>query len=157
MPTQGSSFLATLGWRPQPRWGCRELRNARLAAQRSAGRNYRKALVLTRIFHTHFVAHASKPAVARVSKPATRSARPTPRRLGSRRHSRFGNLRYRARGPRVQKGCERSGLTIREMYHIPARVVLSGSFTLLGDNLSRNYSVGARPSGRRSAYPRRGE
>ena len=24
--TQGSSFLATLGWRPQPRWGCSGLK-----------------------------------------------------------------------------------------------------------------------------------
>ena len=47
VPTQGSSFLATLGWRTQPRWGCRELSNARLAAQRSSEWNYRKALGLT--------------------------------------------------------------------------------------------------------------
>ncbi len=46
MPSQGSSFLATLGWRTQPRWGCRELRNACVAPQRSAERNYRKALGL---------------------------------------------------------------------------------------------------------------
>ena len=42
-PTQGSSFLATLGWRTQPRWGCRELPDAHLAAQDLSERNYRKA------------------------------------------------------------------------------------------------------------------
>ena len=55
---------------------------------------------LARIFGTQLVPQASKPAVSRVSKPARRPARPTPCRLGSRRHSRFGNLRYSARGAR---------------------------------------------------------
>ena len=66
--------------------------------------------LLARIFHTHFVAQASKPAVARVSKPAARPARPTPCRLGSRRHRRLGSLRYKARGARLQRDCEISGL-----------------------------------------------
>ena len=47
LPTQGSSFLATLGWRTQPRWGCRGLLPAHLAAQRSSERNNREALRLT--------------------------------------------------------------------------------------------------------------
>ena len=59
---------------------------------------------LARIYHAHFVAQASKPAVARVSKPAARSARPTPCRLGSRRHSRFGNLRYKGGRPATPPG-----------------------------------------------------
>ncbi len=44
VPTQGSSFLATLGWRTQPRWGCPELLEAHLAAKRSLERDYRNAL-----------------------------------------------------------------------------------------------------------------
>ena len=32
--TQGSSFLATLGWRTQPRWGCRELADPIVVAGR---------------------------------------------------------------------------------------------------------------------------
>ena len=55
---------------------------------------------LAQIIGTSPVAQASKPAVSRVSKPARRPARPTPCRLGSRRHSRFGNLRYRTRAAR---------------------------------------------------------
>ena len=59
MPTQGGSFLATLGWRTQPCWGCRELRNARLAALRSAERNYRKALGLVTVLEGRVVGAAA--------------------------------------------------------------------------------------------------
>ena len=38
--TQGSSFLATLGWRTQPRWGCRGLRPTRSAAALCAVVNF---------------------------------------------------------------------------------------------------------------------
>ena len=59
---------------------------------------------LAQISHAHFVAQASKPAVSRVSKPAGRPARPTPCRLGSRRHGRFGNLRYKGVRPAAAMG-----------------------------------------------------
>ena len=83
---------------------------------------------LTRIFHTRFVAQASKPAVSRVSKPAARPARPTPCRLGSRRHSRLGSLRYTVRGARLQQDFEISGLTRKHSVRIRAsRVFREGA------------------------------
>src|SRR5439155_15261329 len=51
------------------------------------------------------VAQTSKSAVSRVSKPASAA---TPRRLGNRRHGRFGNLRYGTALPRrkICAACE---------------------------------------------------
>ena len=111
VPTQGSSFLATLGWRTQPRWGCRAVLNARLVAQRSSERNYRKALLLPRIVHSLFSGARPAPGsagfqtccvadfqVGRVSDPPDTSQVWKP-------------ALQQAWKPALQNGCQISGLT----------------------------------------------
>ena len=68
--------------------------------------------LLARIFRTLFVAQASKPAVSRVSKPAGPRSWGRACRLGSRRHSRLGSLRYRSAGGRGELTREISGLAL---------------------------------------------
>ena len=44
VPTQGSSCLATLGWRTQPRWGCRAFGSTGCKPRFATRQNTRKAL-----------------------------------------------------------------------------------------------------------------
>ena len=52
--TQGSSFLATLGWKTQSLWDCRTVRLPSVPPEFAFERNFRKALALAGRFHDCF-------------------------------------------------------------------------------------------------------
>ena len=113
LPTPTGLRPAAITTRPQPRWGCWLLngfpRVARSSQPWALGRNpvgIQRGEFRTRIaadtcsagFQACCVAGFQTCVRRNISAP---SRGRTPRRLGSRRHSRFGNLRYRRGASRI--------------------------------------------------------